>query len=594
MAAVSWTVRVTPWLAAGLAGVLLWLLLAPADGSSASRVRLGAVAVSPHSVEAGGRIRVAGVIRNPAALAKRARVVVSLHRTRRARRLRIARRLVSRARAGSRRKFSLRAAIPVRLRPARYYVSVCIRAPRGSGVCRRSRRRIRILPPGGGQDTPPGPGTPVGPGTPRGTVYQTIDGFGTSARVFEDPHVFDVTGPAPPMTTAQREAVLDALYGDLGLTRIRPVQPETTAGPPPVGIEVQNDNSDPSATDLSRFNFSGRRLDLHAAHLIRGKAHGATAAWISPLNREAWMGVETSGDAAEYAEWLLAQVRRFMQQGARLDYISVANEPSYTRNTMSGEFIRDVIKNVGPRLEAEGLLVPFVIPDDVRSSRGAAKAATVLADPVARRYVGALATHLYDEPVTSVSAMRALAESYGLPLWMTEFSLVAMGTAGLGGEPIDWTLLMHDLLVRYDVAAIDYLWGFVGTNSESSLIRLNHTGGTYTGFTRKKVYFYFGQYSRFVRPGARRVSVSSSDDRVRVSAYYRGRTRVLVAINPGGSELATRLSADDLAGVTSMRATRTSPTENWAEPPAATVSGAAISVTLPPRSVTTFVGEAAG
>ncbi|HKP21704.1 MAG TPA: hypothetical protein VJT68_09315 [Thermoleophilaceae bacterium] len=431
------------------------------------------------------------------------------------------------------------------------------------------------------------------PGAPRGVVHQTIEGFGSSARVFEDPHVFNVNGPAPAMTGAQRDAVLAALYGDLGLTRVRPVQPETAAGPPPVGIEAENDNSDPNATDLSRFNFSGRRLDLHAAHVIRARAHGATVAWTSPLNREAWMGVSTGADAAEYAEWLLAQVRRFRDQGARLSYVSVANEPSYARNTMSGGFIRDVIKNLGPRLEAEGLLVPFVLPDDVRSSNGAAVAATVLADSAARRYVGALATHLYDEPITNVSSMSALAKKYGLPLWMTEFSIDAMGSAGLARQPIDWTLLMHELLARYDVSAIDYFWGFIGAGADSSLIKLNHTGDTYTGFTRNKVYYYFGQYSRFVRPGARRVSATSSDNRIKVSAYYRGDTRVLVAINPADSPVATRLSAADLAGVPSLTAIRTSPTENWANVPRADVSGEGISVTLPPRSATTFSGEAA-
>lgn len=580
--------RALPWIVAGLAAALLWLLLAPPDGSSAPAVRLVAVTVRPSSVEAGERIRVAGVIRNRAAATTRARIAVSLHRTRRSRRVRIARRPLSRVRARGRGRgrgrFRLAAAIPRRIAPARYYVSVCIRAS-GRASCRSSARRLAVVRAGAPRDRPQD--------GPRGTAYQTIDGFGTSARVFEDPHVFDLTGPAPPVTPEQRNAVLSALYRELGLTRVRPIQPDTTAGPPPDGIETENDNADPNATDLTRFDFSGRRLDLHAAQVARSRAQGATTAWISPLNRESWMGVTTDADAAEYAEWLLAQVRRFRQQGAPLDYISVANEPSYSRNPMSGEFVRDVIRNLGPRLEAEGLRVPFVVPDDVRSSSGAAVAATVLADPVARRYVGALATHLYDEPVTRVSSMRGLAARYGLPLWMTEFSLSAMGSAGRGSEPIDWAVLMHDLLARYDVAAIDYFWGFIGAGSGSSLISLHLANGTYTGFSRNKVYYYFGQFSRFVRPGATRVSAATSDDRIRVSAYYRGPDRVLVAVNPGDSPVRTRLSAADLAGVRAMSATRTSPTEDWAKLPATDVSGASISVTLPARSATTFTGEAA-
>ena len=185
-----------------------------------------------------------------------------------------------------------------------------------------------------------------------------------------DPHVFDVNGPAPAMTRAQQDAVLNALYVELGLTRIRPIQPETAAGSPPFGIEVSNDNSSPTVTDPARFNFAGRRLDDHAAHVVRAKARGVTVAWMSPLNREPWMGVSAgTNDVGEYAEWLLAQVRRFRDRGARLAYISVANEPSYSRNSMSGAFIRDVIKTLGPRLRAEGLLAPFVVPDDLDRPR---------------------------------------------------------------------------------------------------------------------------------------------------------------------------------------------------------------------------------
>jgi hypothetical protein len=50
---------------------------------------------------------------------------------------------------------------------------------------------------------------------------------------------------------------------------------------------------------------------------------------------------------------------------------------------MSGAFIRDVIKNLGPRLRAANLLTLFVVPDDVRSSDAAAKTQTIMTDPVA-------------------------------------------------------------------------------------------------------------------------------------------------------------------------------------------------------------------
>ena len=438
---------------------------------------------------------------------------------------------------------------------------------------------------------------PASRSTSTASAFQRIQGFGSSSRAFTDPHVFDVQGPAPRMTVAQRGAVLDALYRELGLTRIRPVQPDTAPGPPPVGIEVANDNSNPSVTDPTRFNFGGRRLDDHAAVVAGAKARGASVAWISPLNRDAWMGVAPgTNDVAEYAEWLLAQVRRFRSRGARLDYLSVANEPSYSRNQMSGEFVRDVIKNLGPRLKAEGLLVPFVVPDDVRPSSAAAQASVVLADPVARRYVGALATHLYGEPLETVAAVRSLAQRYKLPLWMSEFALDVMDQIRPRGAPaatpLDWALLMHELLARYDVSAIDYFWGYIGSEgaSGSSLLRLEHDGKTYRGFTRTKVFYYVGQYSRFVRPGARRVALTSSNSTVRATAYFRGGTRTIVAINPGAVAATTTFRTAQLAGVRRLNRTRTSGSENWARPSPVWVRGRSVTVTLPPQSVTTLTG----
>ena len=433
--------------------------------------------------------------------------------------------------------------------------------------------------------------------TPAGSAFQTMQGFGASSRAFSDPHVFDVQGPAPAMTRSQQEAVLDALYRELGLTRIRPVQPDTGPGPPPVGIEVANDNSDPTVADPGRFNFAGRRLDDHTAIVAAAKARGATTAWISPLNREPWMGVAPgTRDAAEYSEWLLAQVRRFRSRGARLDYLSVANEPSYSRNRMSGEFVRDVIKILGPRLKAEGLLVPFVVPDDLRPSSAAAQAAIVLADPVARKYVGALATHLYGEPLEAFAELRSLARRYRVPLWMTEFAVDVMDQLGArdaySQTPFDWALLMHDLIARYDVSAVDYFWGYIGSQGAdgSALVRLRHDGARYLGFTRTKTFYYFGQYSRFVRPGARRVPATSSNAAVKLTAYYRGDARTIVAINTSSAAAVTTLGSSHLRGVQRLAQTRTSATQNWAKGPVLRVRGARVTVTLPPRSVTTLTG----
>lgn len=437
-------------------------------------------------------------------------------------------------------------------------------------------------------------GAPVTVTVNYNSVFQTIDGFGSSERLFDDPHVFNnfnsATGrAATTMTLAQQDAVLTKLYTDLGLTRVRPVSPETTAT---TGIEPVNDNSDPTITDISKFNFAWKNLDAHCDYILKTQQKGVTTFFLSPLNREIWMGVTTANDAAEYSEWLLAQVQRCSQLGVVFPYVSVANEPSYTRNTMSGDFIRLVINDLGPRLRAEGFSTMFVLPDDIRSSNTLAVAQTVLSDPTARQYVGALATHLYDECTSQVSALRDLSVQYGLKLWMTEFSESALGTACYGSGAMNWGMLMNELITKDDVSAIDYMWGYFGqwTNSGDKLITLNKDkNNNYTGYTLNKEYFVTGQYSKFVKPGAQRLAATPTLSGGFATAVFKQGTQVIIVAH-NNDPTATSVTFNGLGSVTALQPTRTSRRENWVSLSSQVVSGGSFTTTLPAGSVTTFVG----
>ena len=77
-------------------------------------------------------------------------------------------------------------------------------------------------------------------------------------------------------------------------------------------------------------------------------------------------------------------------------YYSVVNEPGYRAGGLwSGELIRDVIKQLGPRLRAEGLQTAPVIPDDWGPAQAYERGWVILSDDAVRKYVGALAFHLY-------------------------------------------------------------------------------------------------------------------------------------------------------------------------------------------------------
>jgi uncharacterized protein (TIGR03437 family) len=418
--------------------------------------------------------------------------------------------------------------------------------------------------------------------------FQMMEGFGTSVRVFDDPHVFENFNPETSraltlLTTAQQDAVLERLYTDLRLTWVRP----TTEN----GIEPVNDNNDPNRTDYSKFNFEWKRNDAHVEYVRRAIAKGAKNFFLSPIARESWMRVNTSNDVAEYAEWCMAILRRWRVLGLDLPYFSLANEPGNTPMFMTGSFMRDVIKRMGPMLREEGFPTKFVISDDLNPSSAYERCAVVLADNGARQYVAALATHLYGEPVTGMARMRQLAEQYRLPLWMTEFSRLEAGMSALEYAE----RIMHPLIADYNVSVHMYMWGFFGQweSPASHLLSLKHKGAVYTGYEMDKMYYVLGQFSRFVRPGAVRVKAESKDPRLKVTAYVDGGTLTVIAINNTDSRISEQISTKGLPAAAAFDAVRTSESEDGVNLPPAPASAQGFSVTLPPRSITTFVSRSA-
>ena len=407
-------------------------------------------------------------------------------------------------------------------------------------------------------------------------TYQVMDGFGSSQRLFDDPHV--IGGPDDSydrtkglvMTIAQQDEILDRLYMDLRLTRVRP-------GIYPVELEPVNDNDDPKVTDLSKFFFEWKRNDGFFDYVNRAKARGLTTWWLSPGNLESWM---TKANPEEYVEWAMAVIRRWRDNGLELPYYSIMNEPGYKRgDNWSGEYIRDVVKLLGPKLQAEGFNTKIVVPDDLNATQAYQRSQIILADPVARQYVGALAFHLYQEPLSNAIKMKQLSEQYGIPLWMTEYSQ---------SNAFTWANTMHDLLSKYNVSAVDHMSGF-GGGGGSTPISLKRNGTQYLGYKQNKHYYTIGQFSRFVKPGSQRIQADTTDRTIKITAYKDGQNIIVVAINSANTERIVQFNLNRLLGITEVQPIRTSETENWAVLEPIPAGGSTFMATLPPASVTTFI-----
>lgn len=405
--------------------------------------------------------------------------------------------------------------------------------------------------------------------------YQVMEGFGSSVRVWDDPHV--ANQPQSAIGERTRSAVLEKLYRELRLTRARLVYDG--------GIEVANDNGNSSAFAWKGFNFSGKRNDAFVDYVQRASAYGLIVAFPSPLRPEPWMREE---DPEEYVEWVLAILLRWRALGKELQYFSILNEPSNGGSAHNGAWspawFVAVSRSLGKRMQAEGLETRLVLPDDINACAALPIAEAVLRDAEARSSVGALAFHTYGGDAGCINRLAALARRHKLALWMTEHSH--------GGDypaAFAWAKEIHELITRYDITAVDHMWGFFGHwEKRATLIALGFHDGRQTDMQLLPNYFVTGHYSRFVYPGDTRVRAVSSPRDVLASAYHGPGRLSVVLINDSGN---SRDVAVEFKGMMPSRfeAVLTDIDRNWA-PLAFASSGNVVELRMPPRSLVSLGG----
>lgn len=397
-----------------------------------------------------------------------------------------------------------------------------------------------------------------------GATRQVMQGFGSSERVWIDPHLSDSPNTNVPVS-AQRQ-ILSSLYRRLGLTRVRNV---LDAGVQP--------------TPGASFDFRGKLADAHVAFVKQAQPYGLSTFFPGPRGLETWM---TADDPDAYVDWAMAMLKRWRELGREPPLYAPLNEPEIAQD-FPARWMHDVVLRLGRRMRAAGLRTKLVIPDDENPRDAYDRAVAVLEDPEARRYVAALAYHVYGGSVDDMVRMRELAARYRLPVWMTEFS---SGSYVSWRDSLDWAERMHTLITAGGVSAIDYLWGFFGSWVRSdTMISIQFDGGTYRGFSYTPIYWITGQFSRFVRPGYRRVAATQEADGVLTTAYKGNGRVVVVAVNPEGSGRTVRFSIRGGTVAGRVAAVRSSEHETWRQLPAVALRRSGFTTELPPESVSTFV-----
>jgi len=175
-----------------------------------------------------------------------------------------------------------------------------------------------------------------------------------------------------------------------------------------------------------------------------------------------------------------------------------------------------------------------------------------------------------------------------------------------GNGAISVALKMHNALVHANASAYLY-WSFVdgvGSPTEHGLLG----SGQQSNPMSSKKYAAFKQFSRFIRPGARRINATFGNgltsvggaseydtlSSVNVSAYYHDEDRMLtlVLLNLESTSQSVTLNIPADLGVAQMDVYRTSGTENFVTLADVFPLAGAPTITLPAYSVVTLTGRA--
>ncbi len=406
--------------------------------------------------------------------------------------------------------------------------------------------------------------------------HQSIQGFGVSTRVWSDPHLSDA--PRTNVPAAAQDEILTLLVKDLGVTRMRPIIE--------AGIELENDNSDADVFDPMGFNFEWKRTDAHIELIGQARSQGLPVWFPSMLQPEPWMTEEMPD---EYVERIMAQLFRWQEMDALPPFISPVNEPSLEAAVgFSTVWFVEVVRELGRRIDEAGLSTQLIIPDDVTPELGIVLAEAVMAEPETRKYVAALAYHIYGGDEAARQRFAELGAEYDVPVWMTEYSRAEWDT---WPAALDWAAIMHELLTRNSAGAVDYMWGFFGSYQRGhTLVSIDFADGQYRSHKPTAAYWVTGQWSRFVRPGYVRTEVTAPHG-AELSAFVApdGREVVIVAVNRSENAVALPIEVAGGSIGGAIRRVRSTATEQWSESTIEASSAQGFEGNLDPQSVSTFV-----
>ena len=313
-------------------------------------------------------------------------------------------------------------------------------------------------------------------------------------------------------------------------------------------------------TALASFDVApDRRFRLPMIRAALKAAGGAVTTFASPWSAPAWMKDNASmlqggklrpEMAAAWARYMARFVAAYEAEGVPIWGLTVQNEPmakqTWESMIYTAEEERDFLKNhLGPTLRDAGLGGRKIIVWDHNRDLMVHRAQVILADPEAAKYVWGVGFHWYEtwaggEPMhRNVAAVQAAWPQMNLLL--TEATVERFDPARLQWWP-NAERYGRQMIEDFNAGAVGWTdWNIVldqhgGPNHVGNFCFAPVHADLRTGeLTYTPSFAYLGHFSKFVRPGARRVGAVSSHSSLLTTAFVNPDGRLAVIVMNGGA-----------------------------------------------------------
>lgn len=327
---------------------------------------------------------------------------------------------------------------------------------------------------------------------------------------------------------------------------------------------------------LSSFDIShDQKFRIPFIKQAIAAAGGKLTTYASPWSPPAWMkdnndmlhgGKLKPEFYQSWANYYVKFINAYQKIGIPIWGISVQNEPMAVQRWESCNYTateeRDFIKNyLGPTMEKSGMKDKKIIAWDHNRDLLYQRASTILSDPAAAKYVWGIGFHWYESwtgggkifdnvqrtseafPKTNLIFTEGCNESFKLSQindWrlgevygrsmINDFN---MGTVAW----TDWNILLDETGGPNHVGN----FCFAPVHADSKTGQLNYTNS----------FYYIGHFSKFIRPGAKRIVSSSSRGQLLTTAFLNTDGKIAVVVmNQSGEKIPYRLCISGKAAET--------------------------------------------